>query len=103
MKIIERVERGEKRELEAQRKDEKRPEGEVAEEPKRFTTREMAWRFSSFEEALLVFEVQDPNVEQCTKFAAAIQNAIQCYHLIYDVKKKSYYPDITGSFFQENR
>ena len=42
-------------ELEAQRKDEERQEEEeVTEEPKRFTTQEMARGFSLFEEALLV-------------------------------------------------
>ena len=48
----------------------------------------MARGFSLFEEALLVFEAQDPNVELYTKVAAAIQNAIQCYRVIYDEKKK---------------
>ena len=34
------------------------------------------------------------------KVAADIQNAIQCYHVISDErKKKSYYSDITASFF----
>ena len=64
-------------ELEAQRKDEERQEEEeVTEEPKIFTMQEMARGFSLFEEALLVFEAQDPNVEQYTKVAAAVQNAI---------------------------
>ena len=49
---------------------------------------EIARGFSLFEEVLLVFEAQDPNVEQYTKVAAAVQNAIQCYHVIYDEKKK---------------
>ena len=44
-------------ELETQRKDkERQEEEEVTEEPKRFTTQEMARGFSLFEEALLVFE-----------------------------------------------
>ena len=36
------------------------------------------------------------------KPAAAIQNAIECYQVIYveGEKKPSYYPDITGSFFK---
>ena len=90
-------------ELAAQRRDEERQEEqEVTEEPKRFTTQEMARGFSLFEEALLVFEAQDPNVEPYTKVTTAIQNAIQCYRVIYE-RKKSYYPDITGSFFQEGR
>ena len=75
-------------ELEAQRKDEERQEEEeVTEELKRFTTQEMARGFSLFEEALLVFEAQDPNIEWYTKVAAAVQNAIQCYHVIYDEKR----------------
>ena len=52
-------------ELEAQRKDEERQEeDEVTEKRKRFTMQEMARGFSLFEEALLVFEAQDPNVER---------------------------------------
>ena len=43
-------------ESEAQRKDQERQEEEVTEEPKKFTTWEMARGFSLFEEALLVFE-----------------------------------------------
>ena len=89
--------------LEVQRKAEERQKEGVPEEPNRFTTQEMARGFSLCEEAPLVFEAQDPNVELYTKVAAAIQNAIQCYHVIYDEKKKSYYPDITGSLFQEGR
>ena len=50
---------------------------------------EMARGFSLFEEALLVFEARDLNVEQYMKVAAAIQNAIQCYHVIYDEKKRA--------------
>ena len=49
---------------------------------------EMAREFSLFEKALLVFEAQDPNVERYTKVAAAVQNVIQSYHIIYDKKKK---------------
>ncbi|KAJ8775670.1 hypothetical protein J1605_016218 [Eschrichtius robustus] len=45
--------------------------------------------FSLFEEALLVFEAQYPNIERYTKLAAAVQNAIQCYHAIYDEKKRA--------------
>ena len=86
-------------ELEAQRKNEERQEEEkVTEELKRFTLKEMAREFSLFEEALLVFEAQDLNVEQYMKVAAAVQNAIQCYRVIYD-EKKGHYPNITGSFF----
>ena len=76
-------------ELEAQRKDEERQEEEdVTEEPKRFTTQEMARGFSLSEEALLVFESQYPNIEWYLKVATAVQNAIQCYRVICDEKKK---------------
>ena len=36
----------------------------ITEEPKRFMMQEMARGFSLFEEALLVFEAQDPSIEQ---------------------------------------
>ena len=36
---------------------------------------------------MLVLEAQDPNEEQYTKAAAAIQNSIQCYRVICDGKK----------------
>ena len=58
-----------------------RQEGEVTGEPKRFRMQEMARGFSLFEEALLVFQAQDPNVEPYMK--------IQCYCIIYDEKKRA--------------
>ena len=77
-------------ELEAQRTDKERQEEErVTEEPKRFTTQEMARGFSLFEEGLLVFEARDPNTERYTKVAVAVQNAIQCHRVIYDEKKRA--------------
>ncbi|XP_054942657.1 tigger transposable element-derived protein 1-like isoform X1 [Physeter macrocephalus] len=86
-------------ELEAQRKDEERQEEEeVTEEPKRFTAQERG--FSSFEEALLVFEAQDPNIERYTKVIAAIQNAIQCYHVIYNEKKRATSQTSLDRFFR---
>ena len=75
----------------------------LTEEQKRFTTKEMARGVSSSEEAQKAFESQDPNAEQDRKVAAAFQNAIQCYRDIYEKRKKRYYPDNTGSFFQEGR
>ena len=87
-------------ELEAQRKDEERQEEEVTEEQKRFTMQEMARGFSLFEEALLVFEAQDPSIEWYTKVAAAIQNAIQCYHVIYDNKKRAATQTSLDCFFK---
>ena len=36
------------------------------------------------EESLLVFEAQNPNVEQYTKAVAAVQNVVQFFRVIYD-------------------
>ena len=48
----------------------------------------------------MVFEALDPNIEWYTKLAAAFKNAIWCYCVIYDEKKKKiFYLDITGSLF----
>ena len=49
----------------------------------------MARQFSLFDGVLLVFEAQGQNTEQYRKVAAAIQNAIQAYHVIYDKKKRA--------------
>ena len=66
-------------EFEVQRMDQQRQEEEVIEELKRFRIQEMTRGFSFFEEALLVVEAQDQNIEWYMKVAAATQNAIQCY------------------------
>ena len=90
-------------ELEAQRKDEERQEEEVVlitEGLKRFMMQEMARGFSLFEDALLVFEAQDPNVEWYTKIAAAVQNTIQCFHVIYDEKKRANTQTSLDRFFK---
>ena len=57
---------------------------EVTEVPKNVTAQEMVRRCSLSEEGLLVFESQDSKVEQGTKVAAVVQNAIQCCCVIYD-------------------
>ena len=41
---------------------------------------------SLFEEVLLLFESQNLNVDQNMKVATAVQNAIVCYHVVYDEK-----------------
>ena len=88
-------------ELEAQRKDEEKQEEEkITEEGKRFTMQEMARGFSLFEEALLVFEAQDQNIEWYAKAAAAVQNAIQCYRVIYDEKKRATTQTSLDGFFK---
>ena len=91
-------------ELEAQKKDEERQEEEeVTEETKKFTTQEMARGFSLYEEALLAFEAQGPNIQWHTKVAAAVLNSIQCYCVIYDEKKRATTQTSLGCFFQERR
>ena len=76
-------------ESEVQRKDERRQEEEVTEEPKRFMMQEMARAFSLFEEALLAFKAQDLNIQQYTEVAEAVQNIIQWDSVIYDEKKRA--------------
>ena len=49
---------------------------------------EMTRGFPLFEEVLLVFEAQKPNLEQYMKVATTIQNAIHCCSVIYDEKQK---------------
>ena len=68
--------------LEAQRQDKEIQEEEVTEELMRFMTQEMARGFSLLEEALLVFEPQDQNIERHKKLAETVQNAIQGYCVI---------------------
>ena len=75
-------------ELETQRKDEERWEEEETEEPKWFTMQDVARGLSLFKRALLAFQAQAPNGEWYMKVVAAIQNAIQCHHVIYDETKK---------------
>ena len=53
---------------------------------------EMEKGFSLSEEAWLAFAAQDPNIQQCVKVAAAIQNAIQCSRVIYNEEKKELLP-----------
>ena len=50
-------------------------------------------------EALLVFEARDPNVEQYMKVVTAIQNAVQCYCVIYDEKKRATIQTSLDRFF----
>ena len=88
-------------ELEVQKNDEERQEEEeVTEELKTFTMQEMATGFSLSEEALLVFEAQDPNVERDTKVAAAVQNTIQCYCVIHDKKIRATTQTSLDCFFK---
>ena len=83
----------------AQTKDEERQEKEVTEEPKRFMTQEMSRRFSLFEEALFVLRHRT-QTEQYTTVTAVVQNVIQCYHVIYDEKKRTTTQASLESFFR---
>ncbi|XP_055253090.1 nuclear autoantigen Sp-100 isoform X4 [Moschus berezovskii] len=76
-------------ELEAQRKDEERREEEVTAELKRFTRQEMARGFSLSEEAALVSEAQDSDIERYMKVVAAVQNAVRCYRVFHDEKNRA--------------
>ena len=61
----------------------------------------MAREFSWFEEALLVFKAQTPNVEQYMKVVAAVQNAAQCEnHVIYDEKRRAATQASLNNFFK---
>ena len=89
--------------MEAQRKDEERQEEEeVTEEPKIHDAGN-GRGFSLFEEALLVFEAQYPNIKRYTKDAAAFQNAIQCYRVIYEKKKRATTHMSLDCIFQEDK
>ena len=67
----------------------------------KWTPQEMARGFSLFEEALLVFEAQDSNIERYMKVAAAVQNEIQCYCVIYDKKKRATTQTRLDRFFKK--
>ena len=48
----------------------------------------------------LVFEAQDPYLEQSMKVVAAVPNAVQCYHVIYDEKKRATTQTSPDRFFK---
>ena len=75
-------------ELEAQRKDKKRQEEGVNEEPE-IRDAKMQRGFYFFEKALLVFEAWDLNLGWYRKVAGAVQNASQHYYSIYDEKNRA--------------
>ncbi|KFD47790.1 hypothetical protein M513_11340 [Trichuris suis] len=54
-----------------------------------FRAKLMAKGFSLFEEALAIFESQDPDVERYSKVAAAVHEAIHCYRVIYDERRRA--------------
>ena len=75
-------------EQQAQRKDKERQEEEVTKEyDQRFIMQERARGFSLSEEALLVFEAWDLNVEQYTKVTAAVPRML-CNATMKSMKRR---------------
>ncbi|XP_045111390.1 tigger transposable element-derived protein 1-like [Portunus trituberculatus] len=88
-------------ELEKQRKEaEEAEEEEVEMPPKHFQTKKMAEAFASIEAALANFEEQDPNEERHAKVSAAVHDALKCYHVIYEEKKKAVSQSSLHRFFK---
>ena len=80
-------------------------EEEKEEEPvpiKKFETKLLASAFSKFEEGLQLLEGQDPNVERFLKVQSTIQDALNCYHLIYDEKKRKTTQTSINSYFSRS-
>ncbi|XP_068247804.1 tigger transposable element-derived protein 1-like [Palaemon carinicauda] len=75
-------------ELEAQQRVEEEEEEETPVPMKKFETKLLAEGFSLIDKAIALFEQQDPNIERCTKVANQLNDAIQCYRIIYDEKKE---------------
>ena len=61
----------------------------------------MVREFSLLEEALLLFEAQGPNADRYTKVAAAIPNAILCYCVICDEKRRAAIQTSLDQFFKK--
>ncbi|KAK3883528.1 hypothetical protein Pcinc_011179 [Petrolisthes cinctipes] len=89
------------RELEKQRKEGEEAEEEEVEVPtKHFQTKVMAQAFALFEEGLTLLESQDPNEERHVKVSSAVNDALKCYHVIYDEKKKAVTQSSLHRFFK---
>ena len=76
---------------------------DTAEEPKEFTPQEVTRGFSLSEEALLAFDMQDPNIEWSAKVEAAVQNAVQCYCVVCNEEKRTTSQTSLDHVFQEGR
>ena len=76
---------------------------DAAEDPEELTPQEVTRGLSLSEEALLAFDMQDPNIEWSTKVEAAVQSAVQCYCVIYDEEKRTTSQTSLDHFFQEGR
>ncbi|XP_068246736.1 tigger transposable element-derived protein 1-like [Palaemon carinicauda] len=87
-------------ELEAQQRVEEEEEEETPVPMKKFETKLLAEGFSLIDKAIALFEQQDPNIERCTKVANQLNDAIQCYRIIYDEKKKKTVQSSLDRFFR---
>uniref|UniRef100_A0AAQ5X1R0 HTH CENPB-type domain-containing protein n=1 Tax=Amphiprion ocellaris TaxID=80972 RepID=A0AAQ5X1R0_AMPOC len=87
-------------ELEAQQRVEEEEEDETPVPMKKFETKLLAEGFSLIDKAIALFEQQDPNIERCTKVANQMNDAIQCYRIIYDEKKKKTVQSSLDRFFR---
>ncbi|KAK3876082.1 hypothetical protein Pcinc_019094 [Petrolisthes cinctipes] len=89
------------RELEKQRKEVEEAEEEEVEMPtKHFQTKLMAQAFTLVDEALAIFESQDLNEERHTKVSSAVHDALKCYSVIYEEKRKAVTQSSLLRFFQ---
>ncbi|XP_067930806.1 tigger transposable element-derived protein 1-like [Watersipora subatra] len=73
--------------LEAEQRVEEEEETPVP--MKKFETKLLAEGFLLIEKAFAPSELQDPNIEHCTKVANQLNDAIQCYRIIYNEKKEN--------------
>ncbi|XP_068229516.1 tigger transposable element-derived protein 1-like [Palaemon carinicauda] len=87
-------------ELEAQQRVEEEEEEETPVPMKKFETKLLAEGFSLIDKAIALFEQQDPSIERCTKVANQLNDAIQCYRIIYDEKKKKTVQSSLDRFFR---
>ncbi|XP_068205372.1 tigger transposable element-derived protein 1-like [Palaemon carinicauda] len=67
---------------------------------KKFETKLLAEWFSFIDKAIALFEQQDPNIGRCTKVKNQLNDAIQCYRIIYDEKKKKTVQSSLDRFFR---
>ena len=79
--------------------EDRQEEEEVTEELKRFMVQKMAKGFFLCLSGHYQFLTQELNAEWYMKVAVADQKAIQCYHVIHDEEKSSYYSYTILDFF----
>ncbi|XP_066976046.1 tigger transposable element-derived protein 1-like [Macrobrachium rosenbergii] len=76
-------------------------EEEIEEEPERkFTTKALAEVFASFEHGLKLLSEMDGNMERFAKVKRAHQDAVACYQVIYEERKKRTMQPTMEHFFK---